>query len=159
MSKKYIHISFKTPIISNIQDLYFLPIIDHNILEFSYQKYIYKYNYDEYTYIFNGYFRDNYFLITLDIYNINLNNSIFNKNIILIDLSWELNNNNIYTLKINNQINTKCIVTSLRKELNTCNNFSLDELLNIKNNYNLKCSVKYSSKNTNIFNFFKNIIF
>ena len=146
MVKKYIHISFTKPFFINIYDLYFYQL-DNNLMDYNYQNYEYKLQIDYKIYIFRGSFRDNYFLITSDVYDISHDNTIFNKNIILIKLDWELNSKNIYNIKINdNQILSKnCIVSPLRKDLNNNETFSIDELLDIKENYISKCKIKYSN--------------
>ena len=99
MVKKYIHITLNKPFLLDIYDLYFSPI--NNNVEYSYRNYEYILILNEKKYIFNGSFRDNYFLITLDIYDIIIDNSIYHKDIILINLIWELDSNNINSIKIN----------------------------------------------------------
>lgn len=153
MVKKYIHINLNKPFFHNIYDLYFLPI-NKNYIEYSYKNYEYKYQIDNKICIFNGSFRDNYFLITLDVYDIYHDNSIYNKNLVLIQLDWELNSKNIYVLKINEyeKINKDYIFINLRKELNNNNTFSIDELLDIKDYNKHKCTIKYSDNISKSFN-------
>lgn len=146
MTKKFIHFNLDKPFVHNIYDIYFSPT-NQKLNEYSYQCYEYKLQINNKKYTFSGSFRDNFFLITLDVYDNFHNNTIYNKNIMLLKLEWELNSKNIYVLKINSlsKISKDYILTSLRKELNNNNNFSIDELLEIKDYNTNKCQIKYSN--------------
>jgi len=159
MVKKYIHITLNKPFLLDIYDLYFSPI--NNNVEYSYRNYEYILILNEKKYIFNGSFRDNYFLITLDIYDIIIDNSIYHKDIILINLIWELDSNNINSIKINlnEKINLNYIVIPLRKELNKNHTFSIDELLNIKEYNKYNCKIRYSNNINKSFNYIYKLLF
>ena len=158
-NNKYIKITLKKPFVLNIIDLYLSPVKNINYNEYSYQIYEYKKEIDNQIYKFKASFRDNYLLILLDIYHKELDISIYHKDIILINLEWELNKKNINIIKISkNEINNKnYILIPLRKELINNNTFSIDELLNIKDYNKYECRIKNTNNIDNGLSYFYNI--
>jgi hypothetical protein len=131
-----IKIVFKKNIIKNFNELYFKPNFDIVYYNNNHLNYIYKLTDNNLEYIFNGFFKDNYFTIIYDIYDKDLNTNIKGKYVFLIKLDWifkEFKNNLILNVldysKINN-LKTECIVLSCRKKL-FVENISITDLFKI----------------------------
>jgi len=90
----------------NIQlnDSYFIDNINNIILEecininnsidnIEYQKYIYEVNNDKSKYIFNGFYKEGFLIVTIDSFNTFLDTHIEHKNVFLFKVNWILKNN------------------------------------------------------------------
>jgi hypothetical protein len=62
------------------------------INNYSHKNYIYKKKCGQITYIFNGFFKDDYFVISIDSYNELLMTEIEHKDIIILKLNWVIKN-------------------------------------------------------------------
>lgn len=148
--KNHIHLSFEKPLIGHLKELQLKidPCIE--FINKSYVNY-----YDEKTihnkkYMFRGFYKDGYFIIIIDVIDLELNNIIFDKNVIVSKLKWNfIKHNDIHIWEINTQKNQKYDYFSLpiRHFLEHNYDLSIDDILNIhdKNPYQL-CINKSSFK-------------
>lgn len=162
-----INIYFKKNIIKNIKNLYFKINEDLDYINNSHVNYLYELNLNDKIYKFHGFYKDSYFIIVTEIYDIILKNLIYDKQIILIKINWikkNIDNKiNLYFLDIH-QNSYEYIYAPLRKEILNSNNLLIEDLL-IINNYNTEiCKIENISKNNeeiinhNIDNFSDNSI-
>jgi hypothetical protein len=154
MSNKF-YIYFNNYIIENIKILCFEENNNIEINNYCHKNYIYKKKCGLITYIFNGFFKDNYFVISIDSYHELLMTDIEHKDIIILKLNWVIkNDNNIHwVLNIPNKKNKidECYILPIRKDLfeNYNTHFIENYLITNKVNKNI-C---YIYHNTNKFMF------
>jgi hypothetical protein len=86
--KNYIHFSFENPIFKDIHNLYFKPNPSIDYINRSYVRYYDEKVIDKNTIIFEGFFKDDYFVITIQNYNQLYDTSIYYKEIIITKLQW-----------------------------------------------------------------------
>jgi len=159
-SKKYIHFQFSKPIYENIKDIYFKKNINKSYLNQSYINYNYEIDNNDSKIIFNGFFKDNYFLIFIDFYNTNLQNSIYFKDVIIIKLDWILQKYKhdlfLWEIKIQKK-NYKYFNMPIRKIIEENTDYSIDDILLINKciHYDVKIEETKSTKK-NIFNYLFN---
>jgi hypothetical protein len=124
MSNKF-YIYFNNYIIENIKIICFEENNNIEINNYSHKNYIYKKKCGLITYIFNGFFKDDYFVISIDSYHELLMTEIEHKDIIILKLNWVIKNNakndaKIYwELNIPNKKNKidECYILPIRKNL------------------------------------------
>lgn len=156
-------IKFLNPIFKNIDKIFFRENINIIYYEGSHMNYIYILNDDDIEYTFNGFYRDNYFVIIIDSYDKNLQVNIESKYVILLKLEWKkyifkekemfmVDTSKLQNLKINS------FILNIRKKLFDVINISLDDYLRIKNSSIIECYLNnYNNnikniKNISIFN-------
>ncbi len=137
LTNKIIKIQFKKSIYKNIDTLFLAPNTSLIYYDNSHLNYIYKYVENDICYTFNGFFKDNYFIITLDIFNKNINLTLNNKNIIVIKLEWVLkkvsDNQSLWIINDQQFVNYKSdsILLPISYELISNNNINLDDYLKV----------------------------
>lgn len=131
----YIHFFFEEPIISNIQDIYFKQNLNIDYINRSYLSYYYEKTVDTNTYIFNGIFKDGYFIILIDILDKTLNISIYDKNVILTKLDWEYykfkDELYLWKLKLDKNKKYQYFKIQLRNFMLENNDLDLEQILSI----------------------------
>jgi hypothetical protein len=157
-SKDLIKISFDDYFFKNFDEIYLSP--NKNIIYYdnSHMNYIYKIIEDDIEYTFNGFFKDDFLIITLDSYNKKININIENKNIILIKLDWilkkMLDESYVWMIDTKKFINysTNVFILPIRNKLFHINNININDYLRItiyttiKINMNNVESIKKSKK-------------
>jgi len=139
-SNKIIKIYFKKPIYRNINTLFMSVNKDLVYYDNNHINYIYRINEDNIEYVFNGFFKDNYFVITFSAFNKEYNVKLENDNIIIIKLEWILKkiSENISLWVINDLqfINYKsdCLILPINNKLFSENNINLDDYLKLYDN-------------------------
>jgi hypothetical protein len=134
-----IQISFHTNFSKFFHEIF---LVENNNIDYydnSHMNYIYTYKIDNIEYTFNGFFKDDYFVITLDSYDIELLVNIEIKYVLLLKLDWKkiyFNDKNIYILDIKDNKNLDTYILNIRKKLNTLTNISIDDYLRF-NNYEI----------------------
>lgn len=117
MSNKF-YIYFNDYIIDSIK--YIIMEENHNIEinNNTHKNYIYIKKNGYITYTFNGFFKEDFFVITIDSYHELLQTNIEHKDVILLDLKWYLKQDYFY-LDIQNEIVKKddCYILNIRKDL------------------------------------------
>ena len=159
LSKKYLNIYIENGYLLNIYNLYFTTKKDIIYNDNDSILYEYTLNKDNKKYNFIGCKKNEYFMIILDVYDTIYKNYIYNKNVLLIKLDWQvtnINNINIYTINILDKLKTKYIFICLRNEIEN-SYFTIDELLKITKYNTHKCILKYTSSNKNNFEKVTNI--
>ena len=146
-----IKLLFNKNIYYNITKIFLEPNNDIKCHDNSHQNYIYKENIGDCTYIFNGFFKDDYLCIICDIYDNKIDINICHKNVMLIKLDWIYykisEEKSIWILdesKLKN-FDINCIILPIR------NNLYLIQSLNIKDYLNI-CNYEYSKLNIKIIN-------
>ena len=138
MDNNNIIIYFEKNIIKNIKILHFKINEELEYINNSHVNYLYENELNDKIYKFHGFYKDSYFVIITEIYDILLKNIIYDKQIILIKIKWVKKNidnkKNLYFLDIY-QNKYEYIYAPLRKEILTSSNLLIDDLL-IINNYN-----------------------
>ena len=141
LTNKIIKIYFKKkPIHKNIDTIFLTPNKDLVYYDNSHLNYIYKYSDNNIEYTFNGFFKDNYFVITFDLFNKELNVNISNKNIIIIKLEWVLKkvseNQSLWIINDKQFINYKCdaLILPINNKLFSDHTINLEDYLKITDN-------------------------
>ena len=154
-----INIYFEKNIIKNIKILYFKINDELKYINNSHVNYLYELELNDKIYKFHGFYKDSYFIIITEIYDIILKNIIYDKQVILIKINWikkNIDNKiNLYFLDIQ-QNNYEYIYTPLRKDILNSNNLSIDDLL-IINNYNTEICKILNNTEKSIENNIENI--
>ena len=159
-SKHSITLDFEKPIIYHIRNIKLKPDINTNYLNLAYLNYYYEEKYNEEIIKFDTLFKDNYLIILIDIFNTQLKTSIYEKNIILIKLDWELTKikNDLYLWQIVNQKHKvyKFFNLPIRKDLEENTDIFIPDLLMITKsiNYNVIMNSKKVFKKKNIMSLF-----
>ena len=147
----FIKISFDDYFFKNFNDIYLSPNKNMIYYDKSHLNYTYKIIEDEIEYIFNGFFKDDYLIITFDSYNSKININIENKNIIVIKLDWILkkliDNTEVWALDNKKFINynTTAMIVPIRNKLFNITNTNIDEYLRLT----LYTTMKIVINNTN----------
>ena len=142
-----IHLKFENPILHNIKEIYLKPK-KTNYTNLSYINYYTEVYNSNINISFYGIFKDNYFVILIDIFDKQLNNSICDKNIIFIKADWILTkiNNELFLYQINiiKNKNYKYFYLPLRKYFEDNNDLSIEDILSINDcvNYEVKINKK-----------------
>ena len=147
-----INLSFEKPIFDNIKSILFYPNHNINYSNKSFISYFQSIKHNDYQLLFNGFFKDGYFVIIIDSINNNLNISIYKKNIILIKLDWELTkfNNDISLWKIKNiNKNYQYININARNFLEDNNHISVDDIISIYKCISYNVTINKSNKSIN----------
>ena len=84
----FINISFKIPFFKDFKNLYFKPDESLKYFDQNHLNYIYTQTQQNITYIFHGFFKDNYFVIAIDSFNEDLQTKIEHKELIIIKALW-----------------------------------------------------------------------
>lgn len=152
-----INLDFEKPIIHKIKNLKLKPKINNNYLNLAYLNYYYEEEYNNEIIKFNTLFKDEYLVILIDIYNVELKTSIFEKNIILIKLEWELKKfkNDLYLWEIINYKNKeyKYFYLPFRLDLEENTDMYIPDIIMISQsiNYKVIMNTKKKIKNKNLF--------
>lgn len=139
-SNKIIKIYFKKPIYRSINTLFMSVNKDLIYYDNNHINYIYKINEDNIEYIFNGFFKDNYFVITFSAFNKEYNIKLENDNIIIIKLEWILKkiseNTSLWVINDLQFINYKsdCLILPINNILFSTNNINLEDYLKLYDN-------------------------
>jgi hypothetical protein len=137
LTNKIIKIQFKKPIYKNIDKLYFTPNSNLIYYDNSHLNYVYKHIENDNIYTFNGFFKDNYFVITLDIFNKNMDYNVNNKNLLIIKLEWILkkisDNQSLWVINDTQFINYKSdtIILPINDKLTVNSNINLEDYLKV----------------------------
>jgi hypothetical protein len=147
IENKIIKINLKENIIKNLNDLYFVPYHNNIYYNDNHLNYIYRFKNENIEYVFYGFFKNDYFVIILDIYNEQLDVIIESKKVYLIKLEWELKqiNDDVSLWILNysklNNIKTDCLILSCRKKLFS-ENYDINDILKISDYHVLKIKIK-----------------
>lgn len=158
-SCNYIHFFFEEPLIHNIQDIYFKQNLNIDYLNRSYLSYYYEKTINTNTYIFNGIFKDGYFLILIDIIDKTLNISIFDKHLIITKLNWEFHKYkedlHLWKIKLEKNKKYEYFKLELRHYLLENNDINLEQILSINHIHSLELHInkKDIKKNNKIKSF------
>ena len=131
-----------------LNDTYFIDNINYIVLEEindtnenTYKKYIYEINFDKTKYIFNGFYKENYLVVTIDSYNTSLNTQIEHKNVFLFNVNWIIKNEQYYIDIPNNTVKLNdCYVLPIRK--NILQNFYIQNYFKINKVKKIDCFIK-----------------
>jgi hypothetical protein len=140
LNNKIIKIYFKKYIYKNIDTIFLTPNKNLVYYDNSHLNYIYKYSENNIEYTFNGFFKDNYFVITFDSFNKDINLNISNKNIIIIKLEWILKkvseNQSLWIINDKQFINYRCdsLILPINNKLFSDQNINLEDYLKISDN-------------------------
>ena len=145
-------ITLNKPIYKNIDVLYFIENNNNIYYDETHMNYIYNHKIDNIDYIFNGFFKDDYFVIISDSYNNNLLVNIELKYIIILKLKWKIDDikkHNIFVIDTNNMINykTDAFLLKNRKIINNLSIYSINDYLNL-NHYSIVPVIINSNKIT-----------
>lgn len=160
--KDYIKITFNRLFYNHFKELYFL--IDNNFIYYdnSHLNYIYEEKIENIKYTFYGFYKDNFFVIIMNSYNIDLDINIEHKFIILLELDWIIKkyseDKSIWCIdksKINNLKINGILLPSRNKFLNY-RHLNLDDYIKITEYENIKINISIINKKENT-NFFKKI--
>ena len=137
---------FKKPFYKNFNELNFKQ--DDNIIYYdnSHKNYIYNeiIKEDGYNikYTFYGFFKDDFFVIIFDSYNILLNINIEHKMIILVKIKWVLNQ--IWELDISeNYRNKEVLILNVRKQMLNESFIKIDDLIKIYDYNTILVNITY----------------
>lgn len=156
-------VSFKTNF-NDINEIYLKPNLNINYQDYAYLNYIYKETSNNIECTFNGFFKDDYFMIICDTYNKNIDISINNKHVILIKLNWILlktdDNKSIWGLDEKQQNNIECHLLPIRNNLFLIPSLNANDYLNVCNYKTIQINIKIVQKikKYNIINIFKKIL-
>lgn len=141
LNNKIIKIYFKKKAIyKNIDTIFLTPNKDLVYYDNSHLNYIYKYVENNIEYTFNGFFKDNYFVITFDAFNKDINVNIHNKNIIIIKLEWILKKvsetQSLWIINDEQFINYRCdcLILPINNKLFSDNTINIDDYLKVTDN-------------------------
>lgn len=149
----FIKIYLKNNLYKNINEIYLSPNLDIPCYHNSHLNYIYKETKDNIEYTFNGFFKDDFFMIICDMYHKNIDINICHKNIMIIKLEWVLKkideNKSIWVLVEPLNLNVDCFILPIRNNLFKIKSLNIQEYLDICNydvyKINIKtCKQKYS---------------
>jgi len=145
MEYNILKISFKENFYKNIKDLYFSENKDILYYDNSHMNYIYKVTIDNILYTFYGFYKENYFNIIFDSYDVNLDITIKNKFTLLINLNWKLNKINedisIWTINFSNKFYGESIILPIRNKMFD-NNLSIHDYIKIYSLKKIKVTIK-----------------
>ena len=131
-SSNCINFNFEKPIYNNIKSIYFKPNLTIKYLNKSHISYYSEITKNNDTLKFNGYFKDNYFIIFIDCYDKNLNISIYKKNVIITKLDWDIKKYNdsisLWTIQKNSK-KYKYFNLNIRDFLENNNDICIDDIL------------------------------
>tara|TARA_B100001989_G_C24368291_1_gene378069 strand:+ start:38 stop:529 length:492 start_codon:yes stop_codon:yes gene_type:complete len=149
LKSSYIHLEFEKPILNKLRNITFSINKNIHYTNNSFFNYYYEIKQDDITISFNGFYKDEYFLIFIDIIDNELNNSVYYKDVIIIKLDWNLNKLND-ELSVN-EINIikkkyKYFKLPIRQFLENNNDISIDDILSI--NRCIHYDVKIKKTNT-----------
>jgi hypothetical protein len=152
-------------------------VLDKNINNNVFNENIEKNNYDEeeIKYTFYGFFKDDFFVIIFDSYNINLDINIKHKEVILIKLKWVLNsisnislneydsnNLNNYFHNVNeektlweidksvNYNNINSIILNIRNKIIDNNNIKIDDFIKLYDYKNIYLNINFINNNVKL---------
>lgn len=159
LKSSYIHFEFEKPILNKLKNVSFS--INKNIkyTNNSFFNYYHEIKQDNITISFNGFYKDEYFLIFIDIIDNHLNNSVYHKDVIIIKLDWNLNilNDELSVNEINiiEKKKYKYFKLPIRQFLENNNDISIDDILSINRciHYDVKIKKKNNLK-SGIFSYF-----
>jgi hypothetical protein len=141
LNNKIIKIYFKKkPIYKNIDTIFLTPNKDLVYYDNSHLNYIYKLVENNIEYTFNGFFKDNYFVITFNAFNKEMNVNIHNNNIIIIKLEWVLKkvseNQSLWIINDEQFINYRsdALILPINNKLFTNNTINIDDYLKVTDN-------------------------
>ena len=160
--KNNIHFHFEQPIIHNVKDLYFKYDPNIEIINKCYSQYYDEKKIMNKRYIFRGFYKDGYFLIIIDIIDLNLNNIVYDKKVIIVKLTWHLVKINdeltIHKLDIKENSKHQYFLMNIRNSLKNNNDVHLDDIIfsnkkdihhliinkkNLKNFFNIKSLLSF----------------
>ena len=161
-------ITFNIPIYKNINTLYFIENNNNVYYDGSHLNYIYTHKIDNIDYIFNGFFKDDFFIIIFDSFDNTLSINIEMKYVIILKLKWtikEIKMQNIYVVDTDNMKNhkTDSYLLKKRKKINNLLLYTVDDYLRL-NDYKVISSTINSTNTSKKFiidkikNIFDNII-
>lgn len=159
LKSSYIHFEFEKPILNKLKNVSFS--INKNIkyTNNSFFNYYHEIKQDNITISFNGFYKDEYFLIFIDIIDNHLNNSVYHKDVIIIKLDWNLNKLNdelsVNEINIIEKKKYKYFKLPIRQFLENNNDISIDDILSINRciHYDVKIKKKNNLK-SGIFSYF-----
>ena len=131
-----------------LNDSYFIDNINYIVLEEindtnenTYKKYKYEINFDKTKYIFNGFYKENYLVVTIDSYNTFLDTHIEHKNVFLFNVNWIIKNEQYYIDIPNNTVKLNdCYILPIRK--NILQNFYIQNYFKINKVKKIDCFIK-----------------
>jgi hypothetical protein len=156
------NITFNKSIYKNIDTLYFIENNNNIYYDGSHMNYIYIHKIENIDYIFNGFFKDDYFIIIFDSYDNSLLVNIEMKYVIMLKLKWvtkEIKMQNINVIDLDNMKNYKIDAYLLqnRKKLSTISVANMEDYLRLYD-YKIISTIINSNKiKKNIIEKLKNI--
>ncbi len=120
-SSKYL-IQFSDELIpnTNLKKIFFDVKNSNYIINGSHEVYEYLHEFDQYIYIFEGFYQDGYLVIIYDIFDKRTKNRVEAKEVFIIPIDWKLiKSNNImrWTLDINTEIQMRIYKINIRKRM------------------------------------------
>ena len=143
-----IHLKFENPLLNNIKELYLKPNKNIYYTNQSYLNYYTEVYNSNIILRFNGFYKDQYFIVLIDLIDKKQNNITHNNHILIMKVDWSFIkvNNEIYLYQINIIKNKKYkyFYLPLRKFLENNNDLSIEDILLIHEciHYNLKMYYK-----------------
>lgn len=155
-SSNCINFNFEKSVYNNITSIYFKPKITINYLNKSHISYYSEVSSDNNILKFNGYFKDNYFIIFIDCYDKKLKNSIYKKNVIITKLDWDIKKYSesisLWNIKKTSK-KYKYFNLNIRDFLENNNDISIDDVLLINKCISNDLTLTSNKKSNNtIFN-------
>ena len=133
----YIQIKFKKKFFKDFKEIYLYPNKDIIYYDNSHLNYIYTEEIDNIKYTFYAFYKDEFLVIILNSYDIELNTTIEHKFIILLKLVWNVkkmdDNKSIYVIDKNKLINykTDAIILPIRNKFFEESNISIENQIRI----------------------------
>jgi len=132
-SKLNLPLQFEKPIIYNIKEINLKPNSSIDYLNMSYINYYDQITHNNEIIKFHTFFKDEFLLILIDIYDIILKTTVYHKNILLIKLDWELKKfyDDLYLWEIKNDKNLtfKYFNLPIRRDLEDNDDIFLHDIL------------------------------
>ena len=151
-NNNYLNIYFKENFFKDFNEINFVANESISYYDNNHLNYIFSSEKDEIKYTFNGFFKDNFLVITVNSYNEKLETSKNHKEVFLFKFKWILKkiseNLSLWIIDIPpyKQISTEYFVLKNRQNLFEETIISIDDLLKI-NNYTVNsCEVKYEEE-------------
>ena len=143
-----IHLKFENPLLNNIKELYLKPNKNIHYTNQSYLNYYTEVYNSNIILRFNGFYKDQYFIVLIDLIDKKQNNITHNNHILIMKVDWsfiKLNNEiHLYQINIIKNKKYKYFYLPLRKFLENNNDLSIEDILLIHEciHYNLKIYYK-----------------
>ena len=167
-NNNFIYFLFKKEIIADFNEIFFT--INNNITYYdnSHISYVAIEQKNDKTYTFNGFYKDNLLIISIDIYDELLKINIEHKDILLIKINWVLKkmdeNQSVWIIDIPiwKKINIEYFILPIRKNIFSDQSLNIEDYIKINNLKINNVEIKYANEKKKIYklkDYFKYLLY